>query len=91
VTRKEIAGKKYVMKLGDEERGQLNSTINEGKHAARQLLKGIHPVSDAASSLRRRQRFPWSGLVVTFVPKVPFWKLSYFKALRHALCDNTMI
>ena len=37
------------------------------------------------------KRMTGLGLVVTFVPKVPFWKLSYFKVLRHALCDNTMI
>jgi hypothetical protein len=30
VTRKEIAVKKYVVKLSDEEREQLISTINKG-------------------------------------------------------------
>jgi hypothetical protein len=39
VARREIAIKKYVVKLSDEEREQLNSTINKGKHAARQLLR----------------------------------------------------
>lgn len=37
--RKEIAVKKYVVKLSDEEREQLNSTIRKGKHPARLLLK----------------------------------------------------
>jgi hypothetical protein len=39
VARKEIAVKKYVVKLSDEERKQLTSAINKGKHAARQLLR----------------------------------------------------
>ena len=39
MTRKEIAVKKYVVKLSDEEREQLISTINKGKHPARQLLR----------------------------------------------------
>jgi len=36
---KEIAVKKYVVKLSDEEREQLNTLIRNGKHAARRLLK----------------------------------------------------
>ena len=36
---KEIAVKKYVVKLSDEERQQLNTLIRSGKHAARKLLK----------------------------------------------------
>jgi len=39
VARKEIAVKKYVVKLSDEEREQLNATIRKGKHPARMLLK----------------------------------------------------
>jgi hypothetical protein len=39
VARKEVAVKKYVVKLSDEEREQLNSMINKGKHPARYLLK----------------------------------------------------
>ena len=39
MARKEVAVKKYVVKLSDEEREQLNSTINRGKHPARYLLK----------------------------------------------------
>ena len=35
----EIAVKKYVVKLSDEERDRLNSLIQKGKHPARQLLK----------------------------------------------------
>ena len=36
---REIAVKKYVVKLSDEERQQLNTLIRSGKHAARKLLK----------------------------------------------------
>ena len=36
---KEIAVKKYVVKLSDEERERLNALISKGKHPARQLLK----------------------------------------------------
>ena len=36
---KEIAVKKYVVKLTDGEREQLSSLIRSGKHAARKLLK----------------------------------------------------
>ena len=39
MARKEVAVKKYVVKLSDEEREQLNSMINKGKHPARYLLK----------------------------------------------------
>ena len=39
MARKEIAVKKYVVKLSDEEREQLNSTIRKGKHPTRMLLK----------------------------------------------------
>jgi hypothetical protein len=35
----EIAVKKYVVKLSDEERERLNGLIKKGKHPARQLLK----------------------------------------------------
>ena len=31
------------------------------------------------------------GLVVTFVPKVPIWKVCYFNMLFLMLCDNMMI
>ncbi len=36
---KEIAVKKYVVKLSDEERERLTALIGKGKHPARQLLK----------------------------------------------------
>ena len=36
---KEIAVKKYVVKLSDEERGRLTALITKGKHPARQQLK----------------------------------------------------
>jgi len=39
VSEKDIAVKKYVVKLSDEERGQLNTLIHSGKHPARKLLK----------------------------------------------------
>ena len=39
MTNKEIAVKKYVVKLSDEERQQLNTLIRSGKHAASKLLK----------------------------------------------------
>ena len=39
MARKEIAVKKYVVKLSDEEREQLTSAINKGRHPARQLLR----------------------------------------------------
>jgi hypothetical protein len=39
VVEKEIAVKKYVVKLSDEEREQLSTLIHSGKHPARKLLK----------------------------------------------------
>src|ERR1700749_5128803 len=39
VARKEIAVKKYVVTLSDEERDQLSAMISKGKHPARKLLK----------------------------------------------------
>ena len=36
---KEIAVKKYVVKLSDEERDRLSALISKGRHPARQLLK----------------------------------------------------
>jgi hypothetical protein len=39
LVRKEVAVKKYVVKLSDDEREQLNSTIQKGKHPARYVLK----------------------------------------------------
>src|SRR5208283_723543 len=39
VAEKEIAVKKYVVKLSDEEREQLATLIHAGKHPARKLLK----------------------------------------------------
>ena len=39
VTAKEIAVKKYVVKLSDEERERLNTLIQNGKHPARKLIK----------------------------------------------------
>jgi hypothetical protein len=51
VVRKEIAVKKYVVKLSDAEREQLNATINKGKHPARQLLRPrILPKADASDA-----------------------------------------
>jgi hypothetical protein len=39
VTAKQIAVKKYVVKLSDDERERLNTLIHRGKHPARQLTK----------------------------------------------------
>jgi hypothetical protein len=39
VARKEIAVKKYVVTLSDEERDQLSAMISKGKHPTRKLLK----------------------------------------------------
>jgi transposase len=39
VAAKEIAVKRYVVKLNDEERDRLNTLIHAGKHPARQLMK----------------------------------------------------
>jgi transposase len=39
VAAKEIAVKKYVVKLSNEERERLNTLIHKGKHRARQLVK----------------------------------------------------
>jgi transposase len=39
VAEKEIAVKKYLVRLSDEEREQLSSLIQSGRHAARKLLK----------------------------------------------------
>ena len=39
VTAKQSAVKRYVVKLSDEEREQLNTLIHKGKHRAGQLLK----------------------------------------------------
>jgi hypothetical protein len=39
VTAKQIAVKRYVVKLSDEERGRLNTLIHAGKHPARLLTK----------------------------------------------------
>lgn len=39
MTAKQAAVKKYVVKLGDEEREQLNTLINTGKRPARQLTR----------------------------------------------------
>jgi hypothetical protein len=39
VTAQLAAVKKSIVKLGDEEREQLNTLIQKGKHRARQLVK----------------------------------------------------
>jgi len=39
VARKEIAVKRYVVRLSDEEREHLSAVIQTGKHPARKLLK----------------------------------------------------
>lgn len=49
MARKDIAVKKYVVSLSDEEREQLNSMVNKGKHPARQVLKARIPLKADAS------------------------------------------
>ena len=39
MTAKQATVKKYVVKLSDEERGQLNTLVQKGKHRAGQLTK----------------------------------------------------
>jgi hypothetical protein len=39
VTAQQVSVKKYIVKLSDEEREQLNTLIRTGKHRARQLMK----------------------------------------------------
>jgi hypothetical protein len=39
VTAKRIAEKRYLVRLSDEEKEQLNTLIRAGKHPARQLTK----------------------------------------------------
>ena len=39
MTAKQIAVKRYIVKLSDEERERLNALIHMGKHPARQLMK----------------------------------------------------
>ena len=51
MTAKQPAVKKYVVRLGDDEREQLNTLINKGKAPARQLLKArILLKADASES-----------------------------------------
>ncbi len=47
---KEIAVKKYVVKLSDDEREQLNSLIRGGKHAARKLLSSQESLASHTES-----------------------------------------
>ena len=44
VTVKEIAVKKYVVRLSAEERERLNALIQSGKHPARKLTRARHLV-----------------------------------------------
>jgi hypothetical protein len=39
VTAKQVAEKRYVVKLSEEERERLNTLIHAGKHPARQLTR----------------------------------------------------
>ena len=51
MTAKQITVKKYVVKLSDEERAQLNTLIDTGKRPARQVLKArILLKADASES-----------------------------------------
>jgi poly-gamma-glutamate capsule biosynthesis protein CapA/YwtB (metallophosphatase superfamily) len=56
VTAKRIAEKRYVVKLSDEEREQLNTLIRAGKHPARQLTKARILLKADASEAGERWR-----------------------------------
>ena len=60
MARKEIAVKKYLVKLSAEERELLETLTRSGKHAARKLLKARIPlkadVSEAGNGLRQPDR-----------------------------------
>ena len=51
MTAKQIAEKRYVVKLSDEERERLNTLIRAGKHPARQLTKARILVKADASEI----------------------------------------
>ena len=53
MTAKQIAVKKYVVKLSAEERERLNTLIQSGKHRARQLMKARILLKADASRGRR--------------------------------------
>ena len=50
MTAQQAAVKKYVVKLSDEEREQLNTLIRTGKHRARQLMARILLKADASEA-----------------------------------------
>src|SRR5271157_6216423 len=56
VTAKQIAEKRYVVKLSDEERERLNTLIRAGKHPARQLTKARILLKADASETGERWR-----------------------------------
>ena len=43
MTAKQIAGKKYVVKLSDTERERLNTLIHMGKHPSTAADEGTYP------------------------------------------------
>ena len=53
MTAKQIAMKKYVVKLSDEERARLNTLIHTGKHPAWQITKArILLKADASEAVK---------------------------------------
>jgi hypothetical protein len=65
VAAKEIAVKKYVVKLSAEERGRLNALIQSGKHPARKLTRArILLKADAGIALRLPHMASCGGSVV---------------------------
>ena len=59
VAGKQIAVKKYVVKLSDEERERLNTLIRNGKHRARRLMKArILLKADACEAGEGMERQP---------------------------------
>jgi hypothetical protein len=54
---RQTAVKKYVVKLSDAEREQLNTRIRSGKHRARQLIRArILLKADASTDTEDRHR-----------------------------------
>jgi hypothetical protein len=79
------------MYLGDERKGVFRAFFRYrpvdprfvGGRVAVHAGGAAHEVANPLCSL-----LSLDGLVVTFVPKVPFWKFSDFKALRSTLWDH---
>jgi hypothetical protein len=62
VTAKQIAEKRYVVKLSDEERERLNTLIRAGKHPARQLTKARYERNGTANLFMSSPRWKAGGM-----------------------------